>query len=114
MRFDVIHILKDYDLSDDENTTSSVIGSELISKASVVITTADVAGTNKSFTAKLQGSLDGEVWVDVGDEIAGADTADQTVGATFENFLWKYLRVDFSGHEDITEGDLDIKLGYIA
>jgi hypothetical protein len=114
MRFDVIHILKAYNLATDEVVATDSIGSELIKKASVAITTAGVTGTTKSFSATLQGSLDGVVWVNIGSAITGGDLAAQNVGATFTDILWKYLRVNFVGHTNITGGTLDIKVGYLA
>lgn len=114
MRFDVIHILKEYNLATDEVVATASIGSELIKKASVAIKTVGVTGTTKSFNATLQGSLDGEIWINIGSAITGGDLAAQNVGATFDALCWKYLRVNFVGHTNITGGTLDIKIGYIA
>ena len=113
-RFGVSVLKEDYDLSDGEDFETTSIGAENITIATVSIDADTVAGTTKSFEAKLQGSLDGDVWIDVGSAITGADTADQTVGAVFTDLAWKYLRVAFDGDAAITGGTLNIKLGYVC
>ena len=113
-RFGVSVLSEDYDLSDGEDFNTSSIGAENITIATVSIDADTVAGTTKSFSATLQGSLDGDVWIDIGSEITGADVADQTVGAVFKDLAWKYLRVAFDGHATISDGTLNIKLGYVC
>lgn len=114
MRFDVINALTAYDLSTDEDVATPAFGAEGITKASFTASVTGVTGTTKSFAASLQGSLDGITWLDIGTGVVGADVAAQVKGEVVEKLCWKYIRVNFDGHANITGGVLNIKIGYVA